>query len=177
MVVGGQVVVWVLLLVVQVVVVVLGKVVLHVGGGTAALVHVHEVRLAILGVVVLVVVQDGRQMGDGRWMWVGVGVGVWRKGAGRGHGQRDARLPLRRCHRAPVGLVLDGALWRVSIAAGSAPSSHSSAAVPLVLPTLTVPSASPCSPRPPAPLPSGPASPAIPWRLLLVDQASDGATL
>lgn len=95
-VVGGQVVVGVLLLVVQVVVVVLGKVVLHVWRGAATVVHVHEVRLAVLGVVVLVVVQDGRQVGDGRR--VGVRVGVWRQGAGRGHGQRDAGLPLRRGH-------------------------------------------------------------------------------
>lgn len=172
----------VLLLVVQVVVVVLGKMVLHVGRGTtagAAMVHVHEVRLAVLGVVVLVVVQNGGQVGDGRrvGVWVGMWVGVRRQGAGRGHRHRDTGLPLRCGHGTSVGLVLNGALWRVGLAAGSAPSTLTSATVPLVLSALTIPSASPRNPRPPAPFPSGPASPALSRRLLLVDQATDGAAL
>lgn len=80
------------MLVVQVMVVVLGEVVGVLDVGAAAndavrVVHVHEVRLAVLRVVV----EDGGQVGDGRWVWVGVRVGVGvlervrRQGAGRGH--------------------------------------------------------------------------------------------
>lgn len=65
-----------MVLVVQVVVVVLGEVVtvLDVRAAAVHVVHVHDVRLAVLRVVV----EDGGQMGDGRrvrvrvLVWVGV---------------------------------------------------------------------------------------------------------
>lgn len=62
----------VMVLVVQVVVVVLGEVmsVLDVRASAVHVVHVHDVRLAVLGVVV----EDGGQVGDGRRMRVGVRV-------------------------------------------------------------------------------------------------------
>lgn len=61
-------------MVVQVVVVVLGEVVsvLHVGAAAVHVVHVQDVRLAVLRVVV----QDSGEVGDGRGVRVGVGVGV-----------------------------------------------------------------------------------------------------
>lgn len=64
----------VMVLVVQVVVVVLGKVVsvLDVRAAAAHVVHVHDVRLAVLRVVV----EDGGQVGDGRRVRVRVWVGV-----------------------------------------------------------------------------------------------------
>lgn len=60
-----------MVLVVQVVVVVLGEVVLHVRAAAVSVVHVHDVRLAVLRVVV----QDGGEVGDGRRVRVLVGVG------------------------------------------------------------------------------------------------------
>lgn len=64
----------VMVLVVQVVVVVLGKVVsvLDVRAAAVHVVHVHDVRLAVLRVVV----EDGGQVGDGRRVRVRVWVGV-----------------------------------------------------------------------------------------------------
>lgn len=60
--------------VVQVVVVVLGEVVRVLDVRAAvAVVHVQDVRLAVLRVVV---VEDGGEVGDGRRVRVGVGVGV-----------------------------------------------------------------------------------------------------
>lgn len=63
-----------MVLVVQVVVVVLGEVVtvLDVRAAAVHVVHVHDVRLAVLRVVV----EDGGQMGDGRRVRVRVWVGV-----------------------------------------------------------------------------------------------------
>lgn len=59
-----------MVLVVQVVVVVLGEVVsmLDVRAAAVHVVHVHDVRLAVLRVVV----EDGGQVGDGRRVRVGV---------------------------------------------------------------------------------------------------------
>lgn len=62
-------------MVVQMVVVVLGEVVsvLDVRAAAVHVVHVHDVRLAVLRVVV----EDGGQVGDGRRMRVRVGVLQW----------------------------------------------------------------------------------------------------
>lgn len=65
----GEVVV--LVLVVQVVVVVLSELVCVVDVRAGAVVHVHDMWLAVLRVVV----EYGGQTWDGRW--VRVGVGVW----------------------------------------------------------------------------------------------------
>lgn len=63
----------VMVLVVQVVVVVLGEVVCVLDVGAAvAVVHVQDVRLAVLRVVV----EDGGEVGDGRRVRVGVRMGV-----------------------------------------------------------------------------------------------------
>lgn len=83
--------------VVQVVVVVLGEVVLHVRAGTMGVVHVHDVRLAILRVVV----EDGREVGVQRVrQWVRQRVGRQSPGGGHGHGNGGGAscLSLRRGH-------------------------------------------------------------------------------
>ena len=60
------------MLVVQVVVVVLGEVVrvLHIRAATVPVVQMHDMRLAVLRVVV----EDGGEVGDRRWVRVRVGV-------------------------------------------------------------------------------------------------------
>lgn len=140
----------VVLLVVQVMVMVRGKVVrvLDIRAAAVKVVHVHYVGLVVLRVVV----ENGRQVRDGRCLRVGLGVleglreRVSGQGPGRGHRQGDAggasSLSLCSGDRAAIWFVFDGSLWGVSLAASS-PSSPFA----LILSTLSI-----SNRRPPCPV-------------------------